>query len=70
MRRLPVDAGRAMAELPRRLAFFCQQLTGDAAYDRYVAHVRAEHPERALLSREEFHRERQREKWSVIVRCC
>jgi len=54
----------------RRLAFFCQQLTGDAAYDRYVTHVRATHPQRPVPTRAEFYRERQREKWAGVARCC
>ena len=56
--------------LPQRIVFFCQQLTGDAAYDRFVSHLRANHPGMPVPSRERFYRERQAEKWSGIVRCC
>jgi len=44
--------------------------TGDDAYERYVAHVRAAHPDRTPPDRGEFFRERESEKWSGVKRCC
>ena len=47
-----------------------RQLSGDDAYERYLAHHAAEHPEAPLLTRAEFFRRWQDEKWSGMRRCC
>jgi uncharacterized short protein YbdD (DUF466 family) len=49
-----------------------RQLTGDDAYERYLAHWRA-HPvleHAAPLDRAAFCREEQRRKWEGVRRCC
>ena len=39
-----------------RIAWYVREVTGETAYDRYVAHVRACAPDRKVLSRREFER--------------
>jgi uncharacterized short protein YbdD (DUF466 family) len=49
-----------------------RELTGDDAYERYVAHWRREHAGTAgaPLDRAAFYREEQRRKWDGVRRCC
>ena len=49
-----------------------RQLSGDDAYERYLAHYAEFHDENAepLLSREAFFKEWQTNKWKGIKRCC
>jgi uncharacterized short protein YbdD (DUF466 family) len=45
-------------------------LSGDDAYERYLQHRAATHPESPVLSRREFYVDEQRRKWGSINRCC
>jgi len=46
-------------------------LSGDDAYERYLAHRRAQHSAEAPpLSRAEFYRAEQERKWDGVKRCC
>jgi uncharacterized short protein YbdD (DUF466 family) len=54
----------------RALWHWLRRLSGDDAYEQYVAHLRAAHPDRAPPDRGEFYREREKEKWSGVKRCC
>jgi uncharacterized short protein YbdD (DUF466 family) len=45
-------------------------LSGDDAYERYLEHRAAAHPEAPALSRREFYVDEQRRKWGSINRCC
>ena len=45
-------------------------LSTDDAYDKYLAHHSAAHPEAAPLSRRMFYIRQQQEKWTGISRCC
>jgi uncharacterized short protein YbdD (DUF466 family) len=54
----------------RRAWQYLRQVTGDDAYERYVAHHGERHPGETLLTREQYFRQRQDEKWSKISRCC
>ncbi len=45
-------------------------MTGDDAYERYLAHHTAAHPGEPPLSRKEFCRREQERKWGGIRRCC
>ena len=50
-----------------------RQLSGDDAYERYLAHYTEFHTEPAAeqpLSREEFFKQWQDGKWKGIKRCC
>jgi uncharacterized short protein YbdD (DUF466 family) len=50
------------AGAPRRgarwLHWYLREVAGESAYDHYVAHARARHPEAPVLSRREFERRR------------
>ena len=47
-----------------------RQLSGDDAYERYLAHHAACHDDTAPLSRGTYFRRREREKWEGVRRCC
>lgn len=47
-----------------------RQLSGDDAYERYLVHHAASHPERLPLSRRDWFRRHEQEKWGGIRRCC
>lgn len=60
----------AMTGSLRRAWSYLRQVTGDDAYERYLAHHRQSHPDEAPLTREQYFRKRQDEKWSKVSRCC
>jgi uncharacterized short protein YbdD (DUF466 family) len=45
-------------------------VSGDDAYERYIAHHAQAHPGAAPLSRREFYVDEEQRKWSSINRCC
>ena len=45
-------------------------VTGDDAYDRYLAHMRASAPADAPMNAREFYRAQLENKWSCINGCC
>ena len=47
-----------------------RQVSGDDAYERYLAHHRQAHPGEAPMTQEQYFRKRQDEKWSKVSRCC
>jgi uncharacterized short protein YbdD (DUF466 family) len=50
-----------------------RELTGDDAYERYLAHWRTRHAaDRTAtpLDRASFYREEERRKWEGVRRCC
>ena len=49
---------------------YLRAVSGDDAYERYLAHHAAEHTNQPLMSRKAFFAERQRQKWSGVTRCC
>ena len=49
---------------------FLRQATGDDAYDRYLRHTASAHPGQAPMTRSEYFRLRQEQKWNRISRCC
>ena len=49
---------------------FVRRLSGDDAYERYLAHHAAAHPGEPCLSRPEFFRREQERKWNGVRRCC
>jgi len=49
---------------------YLRAVSGDDAYERYVAHHTAEHPGEPLMSRKAYFAERQRQKWTGVTRCC
>jgi uncharacterized short protein YbdD (DUF466 family) len=61
-----------VTELLWRLWNALRALSGDDAYDRYVAHWRAAHSDVGAepLDRAAFFAQEQRRKWDRINRCC
>ena len=49
---------------------YLRQVTGDDAYERYIAHQLLAHPGQPALPRAQFFKKRQDEKWSKVSRCC
>ena len=54
----------------RRAWRYLREVTGDDAYERYLAHHAQAHPGESVLTREQYFRQRQDSKWSKISRCC
>jgi uncharacterized short protein YbdD (DUF466 family) len=46
------------------------ELSGEADYGRYCAHLRARHPDRTAPTEREFFRMRLEEKYTRPTRCC
>lgn len=47
-----------------------RQLSGDDAYERYLAHHAEAHPGQAPLSRTAYFRRCEQDKWYGVRRCC
>ncbi len=47
-----------------------RRLSGDDAYERYLAHHALAHAHEEPLSRKEFFKREQDRKWSGVRRCC
>jgi len=43
----------------RGLRWYLREVTGESAYDRYLAHERSAHPDSPVLTRAQFERQRQ-----------
>lgn len=43
---------------------------GDDAYERYVAHQQAHHPDHPIASRKAFYVDEQTRRFSGVSRCC
>ena len=60
-----------MTEMIQRFGAVIRQIIGAPDYDRYVAHLRAAHPECVPLSREAFMQERLEARYNRPgSRCC
>ena len=57
------------AEL-KKIWQYLRQVSGDDAYERYLAHHRQAHAGEPPMTQEQFFRKRQDEKWSKVSRCC
>jgi uncharacterized short protein YbdD (DUF466 family) len=63
--------GTRLAGAARGVHWYLRELTGEAAYDHYVEHVRREHPDAPVMSRRDFERWRtQRREENPGARCC
>jgi uncharacterized short protein YbdD (DUF466 family) len=49
---------------------YLRAVSGDDAYERYLAHHAVEHAGQAPMSRKDYFNERQRQKWTGVTRCC
>lgn len=47
-----------------------RELSGDDAYERYLAHHASLHAGTSPLPRGEYFRRREQEKWGGVRRCC
>lgn len=47
-----------------------RQLSGDDAYERYLAHHAQAHNDETPLTRCEFFKQEQERKWNGVRRCC
>jgi len=47
-----------------------RRLSGDDAYERYLAHLAEHHPDEPPLSKDAFFKQWQNNKWTGIKRCC
>ena len=54
----------------RRIWAWLRQASGEDAYERHLAHRHAGDPHGKRMSRRQYFRQRQHEKWSGISRCC
>lgn len=64
---------RSLLRVLRGVRWYVRELTDESAYDRYVAHVRGEHPEAPVPTRRAFERmrtERQEGDPRQGFRCC
>ncbi len=69
---VPVAAtARDAHGVARRVGNVIRQIIGAPDYDGYLAHVRAQHPDRTPLTEEQFRRERMSARYSRPgSRCC
>lgn len=59
-----------IGDMLRRCWRGIRRLSGDDAYERYLAHHAEHHPDTPPLSREEFFKQWQGNKWKGVKRCC
>jgi uncharacterized short protein YbdD (DUF466 family) len=60
-----------LREMASGVRWYLREVSGESAYDRYVAHVRAEHADQPVMSRRDFERQRQKLREShQRARCC
>jgi uncharacterized short protein YbdD (DUF466 family) len=45
-------------------------VTGDDAYEKYVAHMRTREPDTEPMSAREFYKTQMEQKWNCISGCC
>jgi uncharacterized short protein YbdD (DUF466 family) len=51
--------------------WYLREVSGESAYDRYVEHLRREHPDEPVMSRRDFERWRQDDRdANPRARCC
>lgn len=60
----------SLRSFARRLAEAARLMVGLPDYDNYVAHVTSRHPERPVMTRAEFFRERQEARYGGKGRGC
>jgi uncharacterized short protein YbdD (DUF466 family) len=56
--------------LMTRLWHAVRELSGDDAYERYLAHHASSHAGTPPLTRKEFFTRREEKKWGGVRRCC
>jgi uncharacterized short protein YbdD (DUF466 family) len=62
--------GRAL-KLYRGVCWYLREVSGETAYDRYVEHLRRDHPGEPVMTRRDFERRRQDARENTTqARCC
>ena len=60
-----------LREIAGGVRWYLREVSGESAYERYVAHVRRDHPGEPVMSRRDFERGRQDARESQQrARCC
>ena len=63
-----------LSKIGRYLGQTAHLMVGQPSYETYASHLRGQHPERAVMSYEEFFRERQQARYGGgngrMGRCC
>jgi uncharacterized short protein YbdD (DUF466 family) len=59
-----------MATVLRRFWVALRAVTGDDAYERYLAHCRERHPDTVPLDRAAFYSAELDRRWKQVSRCC
>jgi len=54
----------------RNFWIYLRQVSGDDAYERYLAHQQLAHAGETPLTRQQFFKKHQEEKWGKVSRCC
>jgi len=63
--------GERARAVGRGVMWYLREVSGESAYDRYVAHTTAEHPDALVMSRRDFERARQdHREANPRARCC
>jgi uncharacterized short protein YbdD (DUF466 family) len=58
-------------EVARGVRWYLREVSGETAYERYVAHMRADHADQPVMSRRDFERRRQDQReLHQRARCC
>ena len=58
-------------EMARGVRWYLREVSGETAYERYVAHMRAGHADQPVMSRRDFERRRQdARELNQRARCC
>jgi uncharacterized short protein YbdD (DUF466 family) len=67
-----VDAvAMSLREAVSGVRWYLREVSGESAYDRYVEHVRRDHPDQPVMSRRDFERRRMRMRdENPKARCC
>jgi uncharacterized short protein YbdD (DUF466 family) len=47
-----------------------RQVSGDDAYERYIAHMTQQHPGQPPMGRTDYYKFCQEQKWNRVTRCC
>jgi uncharacterized short protein YbdD (DUF466 family) len=60
-----------LREAMRGVGWYLREVSGESAYDRYVAHMRQDHPDQPVMSRRDFERRRMDDRdENPRARCC
>jgi uncharacterized short protein YbdD (DUF466 family) len=58
-------------DVARGVRWYLREVSGETAYERYVAHMRADHADQPVMSRRDFERRRQDQReLHQRARCC